>query len=268
MKEKTDILKGITDQEDKIMISHALDKLRRMQNQYTITASGFYNARERAMLDSILKTCGEKYIFDGGSDDAERTVLLFIPDYNADMTIEELRKDESYPAEVIRFDLKYDKRTISHRDYLGVLMSQGIERSSLGEFWITDDGCTAMVLKSVSEHIIGCIDKIANVGVEVYRCGFDKIVNAEKRVKHIKDSVPSLRVDSIVSAAFSLSRGDAKDAVMKGMVSIDGAECLSASREITEGTYISLRGKGKAKLVDASGRTKKGNIAILIEKYI
>ncbi len=268
MREKKEILKSIADQDDRIMVSHMLDKLNRSQNNYMITSCGFYNMRERAILDGILKTCGGKYVFDGGSEDAERTLLLFIPEYYEDMSIDELRKDEAYPAEVIRFDLRYDKRIMSHRDYLGVLMSLGIERSMIGEFWINDSGCTALVMKSVSEHILNSVDKIGNVGVDVYRCGFDRIESVEKRVKQLRDSVPSLRLDSIVAASFGLSRGDAKDAVLKGLVSVNGAECLSPSSDLAEGTYISMRGKGKARLLDASGRTKKGNIAVIIEKYL
>lgn len=90
----------------------------------------------------------------------------------------------------------------------------------------------------------------------------------EERVEYIRDSVSSLRLDSIVSSAFRLSRGRAAEAIKHGIVSVDHAECVKPDASVKEGSSIVLKGKGKAVLEETGGESKKGRIRIVIKKYI
>ncbi|NLD86932.1 MAG: hypothetical protein GX633_01560 [Clostridiales bacterium] len=268
MRTREDILKGIQFPEDRLCVTHMLDRLRMCRERYIITSCGFYTAHERAVLESALRGCDVKYVFDGGFEESERAMLIFLPDYCEDITKEELRGNELFPFQPVKITLRYDGRRLSHRDYLGSLMSLGIERAMVGDLSVSDKGCVFPCIKSVTEHILTGIDKVANVGADLARCGFDELSAVETKVKIIRDSAPSLRLDSIVSSAFSLSRSEGKSAIERGLVSVNGSECVSPDRIIPPDTSVTLRGKGKAKLIDASGKTRKGNIAIVIERYV
>ena len=90
----------------------------------------------------------------------------------------------------------------------------------------------------------------------------------EARVDYIRDSVSSIRLDSIVSSAFRLSRGKAAEAIRKGLVSVDHAECLKPDAAVPEGSSIVLKGKGKAVLEETGGESRKGRIRIVIKRFI
>ena len=88
------------------------------------------------------------------------------------------------------------------------------------------------------------------------------------RAEYIRDSVSSVRLDSVVSSAFRLSRGKAAEAIRKGLVSVDHAECLKPDAAVQEGSSLVLKGKGKAVLEETGGESRKGRIRIVIKRFI
>ena len=56
----------------------------------------------------------------------------------------------------------------------------------------------------------------------------------EARCQIIKDTVSSLRLDSVISSAFRLSRSSAAEAIRSGLVSVDHAECLKTDAKVEE----------------------------------
>ena len=84
----------------------------------------------------------------------------------------------------------------------------------------------------------------------------------------LRDTVPSLRLDAVLTVAFSLSRGEAAECIRRGLVQVDGADALKGDKSVPEGARISLRGKGKAILAQIGGLSKKGRIQIEVHKLI
>ena len=78
----------------------------------------------------------------------------------------------------------------------------------------------------------------------------------------------SLRLDSIASAGFRISRGLAAEYIAAGKAAIDGLPCEKPDKILTEGMKISIRGLGRIKLTAINGQTKKGRISIIIDRYI
>ena len=87
-------------------------------------------------------------------------------------------------------------------------------------------------------------------------------------VKIITDTVMSLRLDSVVSSCFSISRSQAVKAIESGRVFLNDLEALKCDCKIKEGDKIILRGKGKAIITKASEKSKKGRIWLEIERYV
>ena len=87
-------------------------------------------------------------------------------------------------------------------------------------------------------------------------------------MKEIKDTMASLRLDSVISSGFRIGRSLAAQYVTSGKAAIDGLPCEKPDKTVTEGSKISVRGLGKIKLVQVNGRTKKDRISVVIHRYV
>ena len=90
----------------------------------------------------------------------------------------------------------------------------------------------------------------------------------EPEVKEIKDTMASLRLDSVIASGFRIGRSLAAQYVNAGKAAIDGLPCEKPDKQISEGMKISVRGLGKIKLVSVNGRTKKDRISVVIHRYV
>ena len=104
--------------------------------------------------------------------------------------------------------------------------------------------------------------------VRISRIPVDQVQIPEPEVKEIKDSLASLRLDSVISSGFRISRSLAGTYVSQGKAAIDGLPCEKPDKAVNQGAKISVRGLGKIKLVSVNGRTKKDRISVTIHRYV
>ena len=79
--EKQEILKQFPKQEDKLLISKIIDKLKFVNNKNQVQYTDFLDTYEQSIVIKALSLIGEnKYVLDGGYDEAERKVLFMYPD--------------------------------------------------------------------------------------------------------------------------------------------------------------------------------------------
>jgi RNA-binding protein YlmH len=90
----------------------------------------------------------------------------------------------------------------------------------------------------------------------------------EQKVRQIRDTVPSLRLDGIVSSGFSISRGKAAEYISAGKCELNYAPCVKGDKQTTEGDVITVRGLGKIRLDAVVGNTKKGRICVEITRFL
>ena len=90
----------------------------------------------------------------------------------------------------------------------------------------------------------------------------------QQSVKTVRDTVPSLRLDGIVSSGFSISRGKAADYIAAGKAELNYLPCMKGDKQVQEGDVISICGLGKIKLETIGGNTKKGRISIEISRFL
>ena len=79
--------------------------------------------------------------------------------------------------------------------------------------------------------------------------------------------VASLRLDNVVSAAFSVSRSAATQAIQKGLVFVNALSSEKTAAPVKEGARIVFRSKGKVRLAEVGRTSKKGRLHITIERY-
>ena len=197
-------------------------------------------------------------------EDAERRVLVFLPDYLEKTDI----PGQFQPLSALRVSLPRGAQKLSHRDYLGALLGLGVERSVIGDILVRDDGADIFVLADMADFFVRNFDKAGRMNLQTAEINIDSVRPAYVNVTEVSDTVASLRLDNLVSSAFRLSRGGAQEAVRQGLVSVNGRQCLKPDLTVDEGDRIVLRGKGKVVLKEIGGRSRKDRIIVTLEKYM
>lgn len=192
---------------------------------------------------------------DGCFDEAERRMILFNSCDKNRLKMSLLK---------IEVSSKFEK--VSHRDFLGAILSLGIERDRLGDLIVKDSICYVPVCEDLSEYIISNLTKIKNSGCTISYCDIDSSdVQYDFTEKVI--SVSSARIDNIVPKIVNLSRQKALELIEYGKVLIDYNEVRQKSFILKQGDRITVRGYGKFIIGEFLGNTKKGKIRVLIKEY-
>jgi len=192
----------------------------------------------------------------GGYPDAERVIISF----------DEYGEDLPYPIKVISVKTKREA-SLSHRDYLGTILSLGIKRELVGDILVTDDGATVFCLEEIAGYICDNLIKIANTGVVATICEDFVPEETSRRYEKTSATVSSLRLDCVVSACVSKSRSGASELISRGLVSVNYKETASVSVGIKDGDVITVKGFGKFLINTDGNLTRKGRIHIDINKY-
>ena len=199
----------------------------------------------------------------GGYDDAERKMLVYLPDYLDESAL----TDEDSPLVCLRATY-FEGDTPSHRDFLGALMGAGIGRETVGDILVSKGQCDFFVTKEIAPFILDSFLGAGRTKVHMSRVPLNEVSAIKAEVKEIKDTLASLRLDSVISSGFRIGRNLACQYVTSGKAAIDGLPCEKPDKEVKEGQRISVRGLGKIKLAGINGMTKKDRISVIIEKYL
>ena len=250
---------------DELITARIEDKIAQCRDGYYVTSTGLLDTHEQALAIAASRhAAGVRTFMYGGYDEAERRMLVCVP---RDIPMDDEEAVEGL-LRVLRVKLPTISRELSHRDYLGSLLGLGIDRRLTGDILVRPDGADIFIVPGIEEFLLKELHRIGSVEVKTEAVPVEELIVPEARVEFIKDSLSSVRLDSVVSSAFRISRGKAAEAVRKGLVSVDHAECIKPDAAVHEGASIVLKGKGKAVLEETGGESRKGRIRIVIKRYI
>lgn len=199
----------------------------------------------------------------GGYDNAERQMLVYLPEY----LTEESLYDEDAPLVCLRATF-FDGDTPSHRDFLGALMGAGIARETIGDICVGKGQCDFFVTAEIAPYILQNFIGAGRTKVHLTQIPLSEVSVPEPETKQIRDTVASIRLDSIISSGFRIGRSTAAQYVTAGKAAINGLPCEKPDKGLDEGDKISVRGLGKILLRSINGQTKKGRISVVIDRYI
>ena len=270
-KRKLEQLPNLSD-EDRRRYANALERAEKAAAGHGLTYAGFFDPRQRGQLAVLLNSCGVRYRFDGGmSDETERVVAVFVPEYYEALSVQDLRELDEYPITGVRIrvsGLRQTGKVLTHRDYLGTLMGLGIRRDTIGDIYPNEDGCTVAVLKEVAGHILAQLEKVSSLGAQASLCAWSEFVVPQANIQEIRGTVAAARLDCVASECFGTSRTRAQEAIRQGLVARNWLECRNVSEPVCNGDQLSWKGKGRAKLIECERVTRKGNLVMVIHKYI
>jgi RNA-binding protein YlmH len=248
--------------EDNILLGQAEDKIRQCFERSMPTNTVFLDPHQQSLVrgEFMKQSWGCALEFYGGYEDAEREVLLCLPDYATVATADPL-------AVISAAVVNPGGRRLKHGDYLGSLTGLGIKREMTGDILVRDDGADIIVLEEIADFIVASYGKAGRVDLHVEKKQISELIVPERQLTRVTDTVASLRLDNIVSSAFGISRTKATQAISQGLVFLNHMEATKSDAKVSEGDRIVLRHKGRADLEEVGGNSRKGRIYVVFQRY-
>ena len=259
MEQKRQIAALAEGEEERMLLVRVCDRLERAREREVPAATAFLSLREQALVRQLLPQCA----FFGGTDGAERAVAFSLPEY---LTREDYF-DEDGPIACLRVRF-YEENSLTHRDILGALMGLGIRRDAVGDICLHEKHCDIFILSDLMRYLL---DNLTSAGRQHLSCERISLSQAEKtpqKLRELRVTVSSLRLDAVLAAAFHLSRGAAAEAVNAGRVAVNSLTSCKSDRLLAEGDEVSLRGSGKFRILALGGETKKGRLALTVGIFV
>ena len=248
--------------EDKVLLAKVWDKINAGMRKNIMASTCFLSLREQDMTRYLFGQPEGLYSF-GGYADAERKMLVYLPEYLDESALLE----DGSPLVCLRATF-YEGDSPSHRDFLGALMGAGIARETVGDICVGKGSCDFFVTAEIAPYILQNFTGAGRTKLHLAQISLRDVEIAQPETKEIRDTVASIRLDSIVASGFRMGRSAAAQYIAAGKAAINGLPCDKPDRPVPEGAKVSVRGLGKIKLKSVGGQTKKGRISVVIDRYI
>ncbi len=269
-------------EEFKLLCKKALDAFERAKGD--IVSTSFLNPAEQYFLGEFIRAEGlsHRAIFFGGAKGAQRKKLFALPEYITALA----DGGDLYGAACAflgedAFDICPLKisgggfRDFSHRDYLGGILSLGLDRSAIGDIAPIDDFSAYIFTSPAAARFLTEGDfletggiRIARDKVKITRTTLPEGYEIEQKYKEVTDTVASERLDCIVASLCNLSREGAKEKILVGDVEHNYECATEISKTVCAGDHISVRGTGKFLVVSVAAPTKKGRLRLVAKRFI
>jgi RNA-binding protein YlmH len=187
-------------------------------------------------------------------------------DYNrCILSINEV-KDSDYKIDV--YKINYNKRfyEVSHRSILGSLMALGIKRECVGDIVIIDGDAYFAATNEISQYLLSEFKAVGRAPITLELV--TNQITAERKYSEKTHFVSSLRIDAVLAQGYNMSRSDANQMVVDGMVKVNHVTCLNPSYNLKQDDLLSVSKKGRLIVGDVGGTTKSGRICVNLKKQI
>lgn len=248
--------------EDRLLLAKLWDKINAGMTKNIPASTCFLSPRELEMARFLFGRPEGLYAF-GGYEDAERKMLIYLPEY-----LEENALWASDSPCVCLRAVFYQGDALTHRDFLGALMGAGIGRETVGDICVDKGSCDFFVTAEIAPYLLQSFTGAGRTKVRLSRIPLDQAQIPEPETREIRDTLASLRLDSVAAAGFRIGRGLASRYITSGKASVDGLPCEKPDKLVAEGAKISIRGLGKIRLHQINGTTKKDRISVVIHRYV
>lgn len=251
----------IKDQALKISMLKCLDIVERVLYGYDIKYTKFLNPYEIINLTAILRGIdGIAFHADGGFEKAERKLIAIYPDYYT-------KEDIASEVSLLKITGNFKYKDVSHRDYLGSVLSLGIVRENIGDICINEDAVYVFILENMKQYLLYNLKKVSNTSIKITEASLNEFFYETPEFEESTFTVMSIRLDAIIASAFNLSREKSQALIKNENVKVDYEIIKSNSKILSGNNIISVKGFGRFVYVKQLGETRKNRIRVLIKKY-
>lgn len=235
-----------------------LDSIIDKAYQGGVTLLPFLDEGEEAYIRDELSHHQTLYLYsDGKIIDSSRKRFIITPYENNNLDFK-----------IVVYKIIYNKKfyEMNHRSILGSLMGLGIKRECIGDIVINEQGAYFAATKEISPFLLEEFKSVGKAIIEIKEVKND-IINI---IKYDEKTyfLASIRLDSIIAEGFHISRNEAQEMISLGLVYINHILCQNSSHNVKIDDIISVRHKGKIKLMEIGGKSKSGRIAVTIGRRI
>lgn len=248
--------------EDNISTKRFLELAVKSERSGRYTYTDFLSLADISELNSISKEIRPtEFELWGGHEQCERKVARFGSE-------EALGYSEPFPVVCIKISplsAKFADK-LTHRDFLGALMSLGVERSVLGDIFVEENCAYIFCLERMADYIISELTSVKHTAVKCERSG-NPAEYAPAEPEPVTVQTASMRADAVVAKACNLSRADSLALFAQQKVFINGRLCTGNSTLLKAGDSVTVRGFGKFDVLEEMGLSRKGKLNIKIARY-
>ncbi len=252
-------------QEDQVFQKHLTDLARQSCFRGIPVYTDFLDLNQQNIfLGCRNKLMTQHYRMYGGYEQAERQMLAFFPDALSFLPLE-----NDFPITCLKISMRNEKfsQPLTHRDYLGTLMSLGIDRSVLGDIVLAEKEAFLFCLDRMAGYLKDELKQVRHTQVLCEICSPEHF-SWSPRFERIRQTVSSVRLDALLSAVTGASRTKTAEMIRGGRVYVNARQILSVSYVPKEGDILSVRGTGRFCFLGVKSESRKGRLFIEADKYI
>lgn len=254
--------------EDSITAGRIRELAERCYHRDIPVYSDFLNLNEQSAAWQLLiqlppvsvKAIGGFDIYGNEISMCERKMLCFLP--------KDREADCRPPIELLGITPASRRfaEVLSHRDFLGALLNLGLERRMIGDIFVTEEKGYCFCHQKISAFICDNLTRIKHT--TVLAAPDIMQVEAAVRTVSVSGTLSSVRLDSMLSLCFNISRSAVLPLIEEGRTFVNGKMITRSSYHPKPEDIISVRGMGKFKFTGCTGVSKKGRTVIRLEKYV
>lgn len=244
--------------EERPFIDTIEDWLEQVESQYAPLLTDFLDPRQAYILETVIRQRGElQFRFYGGYEQAERRRCLIYPEYYQPT-------DDDF--ELTIFEVNYPKKfaTLSHGQILGTLVGTGLRREHFGDIISDGERWQVIVGKDVQNYLRMNVEKIGKISVSLEEVSYTSLILPKDNWQQERYTASSLRLDTIISTVYNISRQRSKQLIEAGKVKINWTENTRPDFVLDLLDIVSIRGFGRIQIQELEGKTKKDKFRLLL----
>lgn len=250
----------IRDEETKSIVKKIADKALYVNKNYMPATTEFINPFVAELSLPIINSLDVKFEIFPSYPYCERKVLILFPEF-----FEQIDANEFIASLRIRNKSKF--KTLCHKDYLGSIMSLGIDRNKTGDIYVYDDYADIIIHSDIADYIAYNLQSIGKNKIELERINIHDVHYKEQEHNLLHINCSSMRLDNIVKHITSKSREIASDIIKSKNVKINWQVIDKVSYLVEEGDVVSISKYGRFKISKFMGQTKSGKFKVEIKHY-
>lgn len=259
--DREQLLAHLVDDDERLLGARTLDWVELALRDGKPQATPFLDPSQRELVQGLLGSLGGvQWRSYGGYSKAERQRVVIYPDYYLTELIE-------VPVRAVEARGTFQAPP-SHRDVLGSVLGLGIERDQVGDILPGAEGAQLLVANELSEFVVANLDRIGRTSVRCEEIDFERLNVEPERIKEIRTTVASMRLDALAAAGYGTSRTKMAREIRMERVKVNWKTITSPATELKEGDVLSIRGRGRVVVQTVSGTTRKGRISVLLQRYM
>lgn len=251
------LLKGVGNEE----VKHIIEMAKRASLRREVLHTDFLTPPVLKESMVIIEKLADVKVFpQGGYPEAERCRLS--------VGHPEALTNEPDIVAALSISGNFGFQPCSHGDFLGSILGTGIVRDKVGDILLQGEkGAHVLVVPDLVDFLTMSLDKVGNVPVTCKKMPLIALEYEPPRTKTFKTVEASMRIDSIASAGFKISRSKLVGLISDGDVRVNWVTVTKNNTTIRSGDMISVSGKGRLKIGEVN-ETKKGKFAVELIRYL